>query len=39
MLKTTNAEFSCIEIWLADQNNRPLEREDNENITLVTGTA
>ena len=24
MLKTTNAEFSFIEIWLTDQNNRPL---------------
>ena len=24
MLKTTNAEFSFIEIWFADQNNRPL---------------
>ena len=27
MLKTTNAEFSFIEIWFTDQNNRPLERE------------
>ena len=25
MLKTTNAEFSFIEIWFTDQNNRPLE--------------
>ena len=37
MLKTTNAEFSFIEIWLADQNNRPLEIEDNVNIALITG--
>ena len=38
MLKTTNAEFSFIEIWFTDQNNRPLEIEDNVNITLLIGT-
>ena len=27
MLKTTNAEFSFIEIWLTDRNNRLLEIE------------
>ena len=27
MLKTTNAKFSFIEIWLTDENNRPLEIE------------
>ena len=37
MLKTTNAEFSFIEIWFTDQNNRPLEIEDNININLITG--
>ena len=37
MLKTTNAEFSFIEIWLTDQNNKPLEIEDNVNITLIIG--
>ena len=37
MLKTTNAEFSFIEIWFKDQNNRPLEIEDNVNITLIIG--
>ena len=37
MLKTTNAEFSFIEIWFTDQNNRPLEIEDNINITLIIG--
>ena len=37
MLKTVNAEFSFIEIWLTDQNNRPLEIEDNVNITLIIG--
>ena len=38
MLKTTNAEFSFIETWFTDQNNRPLEIEDNVNITLIIGT-
>ena len=37
MLKTTNAEFSFIEIWFTDQNNRPLEIEGNINITLIIG--
>ena len=37
MLKTTNAEFSLIEIWFTDQNNRPLEIEDHVNITLIIG--
>ena len=37
MLKT-NAEFSCIEVWFTDQNNRPLEIEDNMDITLIIGT-
>ena len=31
MLKTTNTEFSIIELSFADQNNRPLEIEDNVN--------
>ena len=38
MIKTTNAEFLFIEIWFKDQNNRPLEIEDNGNITLIIGT-
>ena len=37
MLKTNNAEFSFIETGFTDQNNRPLEIEDNENITLIIG--
>ena len=37
MLKTTNVEFSFIEIWFTDQNNRPLEIEDNVSITPITG--
>ena len=38
MLKTTNAEFSFIEIWFTDQNYRPLEIEDYVNITLIIRT-
>ena len=37
MLKTTHAEFSFIEIWFTDQNNRQLKIEDL-NITLKVGT-
>ena len=39
MLKTINVEFSFIEIWFTDQNNRPLEIEDNVNVTLIIGTS
>ena len=38
MLKTTNAEFSSIEVWFIDQNNGSLEMEDNVNITLIIDT-
>ena len=37
MLKTTNAEFSFIEIWFADQNDRALKIEKNLNVTLIIG--
>ena len=37
MLKFTNAEFSLIEEWFTDQNNRPLEIEVNVDITLMIG--
>ena len=37
MLKTVNAEFSFIEIWFTDQDNRPLEIEDSVNISLIVG--
>ena len=39
MLKTTNGEFSLIEICFTDQKSRPLEIEDNVNITLIIGTS
>ena len=38
MLKTTDAEFSFIEVWFTDKNNRSLEIGDNFNITLIIGT-
>ena len=37
MLKTINTEFSFIEIWFMDQDNRPLEIEDSVNISLIIG--
>ena len=37
MLKNTNAEFLSIQVWLTDQNNRPLEIENSINITLIIG--
>ena len=38
-LKTMNTEFSEIEIWFTDQNNRALEIKDNVNITLIINTS
>ena len=37
MLKTVNTEFSFIEIWFTDQDNKPLEIEDSVNILLIVG--
>ena len=37
MLKTVNTEFSFIEIWFTDQDNRLLEIEDSVNISLIIG--
>ena len=34
-LKTLNSEFLHIELWLTDQNSKPLEIEVKINITLV----
>ena len=38
MLKITNVEFPFIEVWFTDQNNKPLQIEDNVNITLIIAT-
>ena len=35
MLKTINTEFTSVEVWFTDQDNRPLEIEDNVNITMI----
>ena len=37
MLKTVIKEFQSIQVWFTDQDNRPLEIEDNVNITLIIG--
>ena len=37
MLKTVNTEFSFIDIWFTDQDDRPLEIEDSVNISLIVG--
>ena len=37
MLNTTNTEFSSIEVWFTDQNNKQLKIEDNANMTLIIG--
>ena len=37
MLKTVNTEFSFVEVWFTDQDNRTLEIEDNVNITMIIG--
>ena len=36
-LKTTDAEFTFIDVWFTDQENRPIEIEHSVNITLITG--
>ena len=38
-LKTTNTEFSEIDIWFTDQNKNALEIEDNVNISLIINTS
>ena len=35
MLSTTNIGFSSIEFWFTDLNSKPLEMEDNVNMTLI----
>ena len=37
MLKTVNTEFSFIEIWFTDQDNRLLEIDNSVNISLIIG--
>ena len=37
MMNTVNIEFSHIEAWFPDQYNKPIETEDNVNLTLIIG--
>ena len=37
ILLNVNTQFSFIEIWFTDQDNRPLEIEDSVNISLIIG--
>ena len=37
MMNTVNTEFSQIEVWFTDQFGKPLEIEDNVNLTLIIG--
>ena len=34
-LRTSDSQFSDIEVWFTDQNTNPLEMEDKINTTLV----
>ena len=37
MMNTVNVEFSDIKVWFTDQFSKPLEVEDNFNLTLIIG--
>ena len=37
MLNTRNIYLSSIEVWFTDQNSKPLEIEENVNMTLING--
>ena len=37
LLSTTNTESSSIEVWFTDENSKPLEIENNVNLTLIIG--
>ena len=37
MMNTVNTEFSQIEVWFTDEFSKPLEIEDNINLTLIIG--
>ena len=37
MMNTINTEFSSVEVWFTDQSSKPLETEDNVNLTLIIG--
>ena len=37
MMNTINTKFSSVEVWFTDQSGKPLEIEDNVNLTLIFG--
>ena len=37
MMNTVTTEFSFVEVWFTDQVSKPLEIEDNTNLTLIIG--
>ena len=37
MMNTVNTEFSHVEVWFTDQFSKPLEIEDNVNLTWIIG--
>ena len=37
MMNTINTEFSFIKVWFTGENTKPLEIEDNLNMTLLIG--
>ena len=37
MMNTNNTELLHIEIWFTDQFSKPIEIEDNVNLTLIIG--
>ena len=37
IMNTVKTEFSHIEVWFTDQFSKPLEIEDNVNLTLIIG--
>ena len=37
MMNTVNTEFSSVKVWFTDQSSKPLEIEDNVNLTLIIG--
>ena len=36
-MNTVNTEFSFVEIWFTNQISKPLEIEDDVNLTLIIG--
>ena len=37
MMNRVNTEFSSVEVWFTYQSSKPLEIEDNVNLTLIIG--